>query len=278
MESLLNHRVKSGNGVDIMLDCHFPAGQGPFPLFIFCHGFKGFKNWGFFNALPAAFTAHGIAFISFNFSGSGVHPDNPVDINLPEAFADNTIAQELEDLRHVIQWAHNGKYAGMFDANNISLGGHSMGGGIALLGAAGDKRIARLVMWNSVSDWDIFMQQFDVAGWKNMGYAEVKNSRTGDVYRLNYAFYEDYVLNRNAYHLGMAAESLEIPLLLIHGEDDRVVLPAASEYFFNRVFHAIYVPVAEGDHTFCTKHPWDDTQMNTSLEAAISNTVEFLMD
>jgi uncharacterized protein len=278
MESLLNHRLKSEQGLDILLDCHIPRGKGPFPLLVFCHGFKGFKNWGFFNALPAAFNASGIALLTFNFSCSGVDPDNPADINTPDTFALQTIGAGLNDLKTVLQWVFEGPLKDAFDTGNISLGGHSMGGGIALLAAASDKRIARLTLWNSVSDWDIFMQQFNPEAWQATGYAEVKNARTGDTYPLRYQFYEDYIHHRGAYHLGQAAESLEIPLLLIHGDEDRIVLPAASEYFFNRVFHAIYVPVEGGDHTFCTKHPWTEAQMNPALESAIANTIEFLVD
>ena len=43
---------------------------------VVCHGFKGFKDWGFFPYLADCLAAGtGAMVISFNFSGSGIGPD-----------------------------------------------------------------------------------------------------------------------------------------------------------------------------------------------------------
>ena len=39
------------------------------------HGFKGFKDWGFFPHLADRLARAGLVAVSFNFSGSGVGPD-----------------------------------------------------------------------------------------------------------------------------------------------------------------------------------------------------------
>ena len=38
------------------------------PIIIFCHGYKGFKDWGAWNLMADAFTEAGFCFIKFNFS------------------------------------------------------------------------------------------------------------------------------------------------------------------------------------------------------------------
>jgi len=45
------------------------------PAVVICHGFKGFKDWGFFPHLAARIARAGMTAVSFNFSGSGVGPD-----------------------------------------------------------------------------------------------------------------------------------------------------------------------------------------------------------
>lgn len=277
MRVFADMNLRKEGGKPLMADIFLPEGKGPFAVVVCCHGFKGFKDWGFFPLLPAPFTAAGLAVIAFDFSCNGTRPGSKEITDL-EAFSQNSIHQELDDLQAVIDWIRDGEMRSEFRSADTCLLGHSMGGGIALLQAARDRSVARLALWNSVSDWDIFMQQWDAAKWQEDGFVEVVNSRTGAVYPLAYACYEDYLRNREAYHLGQAAEKLEIPLLLVHGDADHVVAPAASDYFFRRVFHAVYIQVEGGDHTFGVRHPADPSLPYPALDEAIENTVAFFTD
>ncbi len=277
MREFADINLRKEGGKPLMADVFLPEGKGPFAAVVCCHGFKGFKDWGFFPLLPAPFTAAGLAVINFDFSCNGTRPGSK-EISDLEAFSQNSIQQELEDLQAVIDWIREGEMRNEFRSADTCLLGHSMGGGIALLQAARDRSIARLALWNSVSDWDIFMQQWDAEKWKANGFVEVVNSRTGAVYPLAYACYEDYVNNRNAYHLGQAAEKLEIPLLLVHGDSDQIVTPEASEYFFKRVFHAVYIQVEGGDHTFGVRHPANAAAHYPAFSEAVENTVAFFTD
>ena len=43
---------------------------------VICHGFKGFKDWGFFPHTARELAARtGYPAVTFNFSGSGIGPD-----------------------------------------------------------------------------------------------------------------------------------------------------------------------------------------------------------
>ncbi|RZV60365.1 MAG: alpha/beta hydrolase, partial [Flavobacteriaceae bacterium] len=41
------------------------------PLVIFCHGYKGFKDWGAWDLVANAFMEAGCFFVKFNFSHNG---------------------------------------------------------------------------------------------------------------------------------------------------------------------------------------------------------------
>lgn len=269
--------LRADGDLPLMADVSLPEGNGPFAVVVCCHGFKGFKDWGFFPLLHGPFTEARLAVITFDFSCNGTRPGSKEIVD-PAAFSRNSIAQELNDIQTAIEWIQKGEMREHFLPQQVFLLGHSMGGGIALLQAARDRSVARLALWNSVSDWDIFMQQFDADNWKSTGVAHVSNTRTGEVYPLAYSCYEDYLANRSAYHLGNAAERLEIPLLLVHGAEDKVVTPDASEYFFRRVFHAVYIAVENGDHTFGVRHPADAAGDYPAFTEALENTVAFFTD
>lgn len=279
MNSFLNLELPGAHGRPVVADLYLPAELGSFPLVIFCHGFKGFKSWGFYDYLPEAFCNEGLAFLRFNFSHNGTNAQIPDAFVEPEAFGSNTIGKELDDLQTILNSLKELPQSGNFNMNAIYLAGHSRGGGIALLSAARDKRIKKLALWNSVSDWNIFMSQFDRERWKEDGVAYIRNSRTGEDLPVGYKLYTDYDANREIYHLGNAAESLEIPLLLVHGTEDKNVHIDASEYFYNKVFHAIFIKVEGGDHTFGIRHPWTEEQEGVPAFAeALSNTIDFFLD
>lgn len=279
MISLLQQQIPGANGRPVEADLYLPEGQGKFPLVIFCHGFKGFKSWGFYEYMPQAFTEAGLAFLRFNFSHNGTSPEVPDAFIQPEAFGQNTIGKELADVQSVLNWLPSCSASAHLNLQELYLGGHSRGGGIALLSAARDRRIKKLALWNSVSDWNIFMSQFDPQRWKEDGVAFIRNSRTGEDLPVGYELFKDFDTHREEYDLGAAAESLEIPLLLVHGTEDVNVRISASEYFYKKVFHAIFIRVEGGDHTFGIRHPWTSGQEHTgAFDEALSNTIDFFLD
>ena len=52
----------------IVYDLFFNSKIKNAPLIIFCHGYKGFKDWGAWNLWAEVFASKGIAFLKFNFS------------------------------------------------------------------------------------------------------------------------------------------------------------------------------------------------------------------
>ena len=63
----------------ILLDLYFEKNKQPKPIIIFCHGFKGYKDWGAWNLVAEAFSKAGFLFLKFNFSHNGGTLEQPID-------------------------------------------------------------------------------------------------------------------------------------------------------------------------------------------------------
>ena len=91
----------------IVTDVYFQPTQQPKPIVIFCHGYKGFKDWGYWDLVAREFASNGYCFIKFNFSHNGGTIEQPIDFPDLEAFALNNFSIELDDVNSVINWIPN---------------------------------------------------------------------------------------------------------------------------------------------------------------------------
>ena len=111
------------------------------PLLIFCHGFKGFKDWGMFPPLAERLAQAGFTAVLPNLSGSGV--DDSGEFTWPERFGHNTFSAELADVNSVLTALRAGKLD-VAPPKGVGLIGHSRGGGICILLAARDPTVKAL--------------------------------------------------------------------------------------------------------------------------------------
>ena len=128
------------------------------PVVIFSHGYVGFKDWGPFNAMAHALAEMGLVVVKFNFSHNGTTVDDPYNFADLEAFGNDNFLIELDDLKVVIDWVCSDDFPAIddTDALQLSLLGHSRGGGITILKAREDVRVKKLVTWNSVNEFGKF--------------------------------------------------------------------------------------------------------------------------
>ena len=97
--------IINGSGKNpILLDVTFNSDYNPKKIIIFCHGFKGFKDWGPFNELADYFALQGFVFVKFNFSYNGTTVKKPLEFKDLDSFGNNNFCIELDDLGLVIDW------------------------------------------------------------------------------------------------------------------------------------------------------------------------------
>ena len=142
----LNIKIEGTNKRPILIDLMYSSSIESAPLIIFCHGYKGFKDWGAWPLLSTTLAASGFAVLKFNFSHNGGTHKQPIDFPDLEAFGNNNYTKELEDLDRVISWTQtNHSKNSNINPLNITLIGHSRGGGIVVLKAAEDSRVRKVV-------------------------------------------------------------------------------------------------------------------------------------
>lgn len=265
--------LESRLGEPIHGDLRLPAG-GPHPVVVCCHGFKGFKDWGFHPWLGARFADAGLAAIHFNFSRNGVRAVDG-DIEDLDAFRRNTLSIERDDLDSVLDAVVSGALDPSLDGARLGLFGHSRGGGVALLGAAGRPEAKALVTWAAVSRFDRIADEATLAEWRRTGVYEVVNSRTGQKLPMGVGFLDDVLANLARLDLFAAARRLSVPWLLVHGEADPTV-PIDEALALGRASEgrARLLAIADAGHTFGAVHPFAGPTPH--LEEAAGATVEHL--
>lgn len=248
------------------------------PIMVFCHGFKGFMNWGTFPLMAEYFAQLGFVFVRFNFSMNGTTADSPEEIADLRAFGTNTISAELDDL--LILLSHLQKTAGGWgaDPTKIYLMGHSRGGGIALLGATHFPGIKAVIGLAPMHDFAKRWSPEVVKEWERNGLMYVPNGRNGMQLPVYWSSAEDYFRNRSRLDIPARAALLDMPVLIVHGDQDET-LPVEWAFelsSYNPRFKLEIIPGA--GHTFGGKHPWPNGPFPAHLDEALARITAFLKE
>lgn len=238
---------------------------------ILCHGFKGFAHWGFFPYLAQALAENGLTAITFDFSGSGIGRDRE-SFTEPDAFAHNTLSREQDDLELLVDYAKRRKLI----TGKFGLFGHSRGGGSSILfAAATDSDVGSLVTWAAISYPNRWSEE-DVLTWRRQGYADVTNSRTGQVMRLGTALLDDVELHGKAkLNIAAAAARIRAPWLIVHGTADETVPSAEAEHLHAQSPVSTLRLIEGANHSFDAKHPL--TEVPPVLEKVVLETAKFFV-
>ena len=239
---------------------------------ILCHGFKGFAHWGFFPYLAQTLAENGLTAITFDFSGSGIGRDRESYAE-PEAFAGNTFSRELEDLELLVDYAKRRKLI----TGKFGLFGHSRGGGIAILFAtAADSDVGSLATWAAISYPNRWSEE-NAATWRRQGYADVTNSRTGQVMRMGTALLDDIELHGKAkLNIEAAAAKIKVPWLIVHGAADETVPSSEAERLHAQSPGVSTLRLIEGaNHSLEARHPL--TEVSPVLKKVVLETVKFFV-
>jgi pimeloyl-ACP methyl ester carboxylesterase len=278
MTTVKNIPIAGKHKKPIITDVFYIEGGKPKPIVIFCHGYKGFKDWGAWNVMAKTFAEAGFFFIKFNFSYNGGTIEQPIDFLDLEAFGNNNYTKELDDLETVMDWiASNEHYHYEANLSHINLIGHSRAGGIVTIKAEEDNRVKKVISLAGVSD---FGKRSSTTGnleqWKKDGVKYVLNGRTKQHMPHYYQFYEDFIQNEERLTIKRAVSNLNIPYLIIHGDKDTSVL-IEEAYQLHKWNPKNQIKIIEdADHVFNTKHPWEYQDVSNKLKKVIEIVVTFL--
>jgi fermentation-respiration switch protein FrsA (DUF1100 family) len=202
------------------------------------------------------------------------------DLEDLEAFGQNNFSLELDDLGTLLDYLAGPASmvpAAETDLSRLALIGHSRGGGLVLLKAAEDSRVAAVVTWAAINNinpgWtDALMQH-----WQQQGVYHVENSRTKQQLPLYYQIVEDYHTNRLRLDIPHnVRRHLQKPLLIVHGDQDETV-PVQRAYELKAWKPDAELAVLPGvTHNFGGGHPWNSTEVPSQALQAAEATVAFL--
>ena len=244
------------------------------PVLLFCHGFKGFKDWGSFPYAAEALAQQGIVTVRFNFSCNGVGESGD-DFDELEKFAINTYAREIADLDALVNWL-NGPDAPLpayVDREQLFLLGHSKGGGDAILFGAQHPQVKGIVTWNGVADVNLFDVKLR-AEIAEHGVGYIANARTGQQMPIRKVVIDDVDEHKDEYDLLAKVAQMEKPLLIMQGEKDYERLVKGAGRLHQAAKNSELHWIKEGNHTWNTRHPFAGT--TPQLEEAIETTASFI--
>jgi pimeloyl-ACP methyl ester carboxylesterase len=235
------------DGLGMTVDLHCPA-DGPAPLTLLCHGFKGFRLWGLFPHLARQLAMGGRAVALFDLSHNGTSGGE--DFDRLDLFETQTVSRHVEDMLTVLDalWS---------DADEVdrdmgaAVVGHSLGGGVALLAAARDKRLGRVCALNGVSHFRRLPPEALELLERN-GRIVIPNARTGQDMPLGRPWFDDV----EQLDLTASCQSLDIPTLILHGQEDSTVPPDEALALEGWLAGSTRVEIPAGDHTLGARHPW----------------------
>ena len=270
--------INGSNGKPILIDVTYNENKYPKKVVVFCHGFKGFKDWGAFNKISEYFAKENLFFLKFNFSHNGTTLEKPSDFDDMEAFGNNNFCIELDDLNFVIDWILNNHYfKNEININEIHLLGHSRGGAISILKSNEDKKIKSVISWASPSNLLSRLPSGDKLNtWKKTNVAYIYNSRINKNMPMYYQFYENCILNKQRLSIEKSIKRQTKPHLVIHGSEDPTV-PVDDALEMKNWNNDIKLEIIENtDHVFGSFHPYNLDEFNDHLEIVIKKTIDFL--
>lgn len=273
-----NTLIEGKHNKPILVDFIYKENNSTKPIVIFCHGYKGYKDWGAWNIMAKKFAENDLFFVKFNFSHNGGTVEQPIDFPDLDAFGNNNFSIELDDLESVINFVtENSSFKNEIDKNKIILIGHSRGGGIVTLKASNNPKIISIISWAGISDIESrFPKGEALLQWKKNGVAFIENTRTKQQMPNKYQLYEDFMANKEQLNIQFAVKKIKIPHLIVHGTNDEVVLPIEAENVHKWNFDSELFMLKEMNHALGNTQPWPKKNMPIDLEKVVLHSIKFI--
>ncbi len=271
----MNHHeswtLQGADGQIIYGNTHRPASGRALATLVICHGFKGYKDYGFFPYLAEAAAAAGLIAHRFNFSHSGM--TNQLDtFERPDLFERDTWGRQIADLQAVIE------QRAAADHLPIVLFGHSRGGDSVLLTAAGMSGRLAGVVTAAAPDTTCPLDEDQKQLLRSEGRMASPSSRTGQMLYVGREWLTEMEADPQRFDLLRAIAAIDCPKLLIHGRADETV-PVAAAYHLSQAGGAnTELLILAAGHTFNCRNPHPaDQSLPGATQQMIEATVNFAL-
>jgi dienelactone hydrolase len=223
--------IPTGDAHPVRGDVYVPPGGNAHGVVVLCHGFTGYKTWGFLPFLADALRNAGMVAISLDMSHNGTFPDpdggRRKDAKTlyvrPDLFEKNTLRREYDDMGHVIRFVADGGLAPKIKGPiRIGLFGHSRGGITATLNAIDHPEVAVLATWSTIDDPDRFSDG-QKERWRRDGVFAFETLADGTRLNIGLSHLDDLEENHDFYLLRDRVSELKVPHLVVHGKADLAV-------------------------------------------------------
>lgn len=268
--------ISNGTTHSILADGYWDEQKGKLPLVIFCHGYKGFKDWGAWDLVMQTIAKAGFVAVKFNFSHNGTSVTQPMEFVDLEAFGANTYTQEQKDLSAVIAYYQAQPFV---DEAQIFLIGHSRGGGAVLLQTYYNNKVTGAISWAGVADFKKrFPQRDNFEQWQKDGVFYSMNGRTKQQMPHYLSFWEDFEANEQALTIQYAAQNLRKPVLIVNGTADQAVSVKEAELLHLWIKGSTLFILEGADHVFGARHPYEQEELPSDLQQVVEQTIAFLKE
>lgn len=267
------------HSLPIGLDITFKKDGNQKPLILFIHGFKGFKDWGHFHLIANDFAQKGFIFSKINLSHNGTTPTHKKEFVNLEAFSKQTYTKDLHDITTVIDYFFSSDYnlKNITNLNQLYLIGHSRGGALALLQAAKDARIKKVVTWASISNTQFLFTPERLKELAQNQVIYIENARTKQKMPIRYEVYEDLIQNEHSLNLEKQVSQIQVPIMIIHGQNDTSVSMNSAYQLQSWAQNAKLIIIENADHTFGGKEPYTEPTLPPHTVELINHTINFLL-
>jgi uncharacterized protein len=234
-----------------------PAGAGPYPAVVLCHGFTGWMNEPRWPKLSQALAKAGYAVLRFDFTGNG---------DSEGQLSEGTVAQEVDDLKAALDFLGRKNF---IDKERIGVVGHNLGGSIALITAGTDPRIkavaglSTLVLYENYAKHSFAPFMAELARNRYFMYNKIHYDGRVRVHKITKSFVESL----QGTNLEAEVKKVTQPIMFVYGTADETnQAPELIEKLFSAANEPKFIEFIDGaDHNFTRKQHEEEAITKTVL-------------